>query len=703
MAMVINPAMVRSTFAREDTEPLPGQVLQPLPEGPRVPLAMIQQQQHVMSTPRQAASLSLPVAKREVIQTKAPEVCQTVLWERPPKPAGWSAIWEVLPPPPPPPLDEDGVWIWVPEGEDIPVGAIVPHEALLPHADVDEESDLDFTEGHSFPQFGTDELEQNLEQTTNAGFSDPSTFQAWQPFPPHQSGPAEEYATQDHKLHGLAGQSNTQAWQPFSSHMSVPGAESSSQQAMQVPASQPSSRPADPTSQVWQPFPSQVSMPGAEGSRHQAMQVPASQPSSRPADPINQQVWQPFPSQVSMPGAEGNSQQAMQIPASQPSSRPADPTSQVWQPFPSQVSMPGAEGSSQQATQAPASQPSSRNAEQAWSFPSQMSGHGVACGSQQVPTSLNTPREAWQPFPSQMSGPVEPQGWNPWATNLGTNEAAFYGSVSGNEQRRIIGDIGAFDSGDFRSSPAFNSRPSMPPSPAQSGRGWTGCGALPSNHEEMRSLEGTAFWQVPPASTLKQPSGPLSFHQQLQSNNQAPQARSTYEMPAAANPASQGSVPFGSRPSVPSNESAGRSLLTSTSEGLEVTYAITPQQASGQVNTHQLPSHHGFAGTNQSAGCVAAPWPMPSNLPGQSRNPQGVQLLDVTGMYQEQGSGQFRARDVLGPMRPDDTYTSRAGQTWMNDPRLARQPVAQVAERNRHAAPVLLDVSLGHRAYAPDD
>ena len=89
-------------------------------------------------------------------------------------------------------------------------------------------------------------------------------------------------------------------------------------------------------------------------------------------------------------------------------------------------------------------------------------------------------------------------------------------------------------------------RPSMPPSPAQSGRGWTGCGALPSNHEagacspcyepqrvenlqEMRSLEGTAFWQVPrvprtfvlsgnsvyvslgcrrPASTLKQPYKP---------------------------------------------------------------------------------------------------------------------------------------------------------------------------------------------------
>ena len=38
VCQVINPAMVRSTFAREDTEPLPGQVLQPLPEGPRVPL-----------------------------------------------------------------------------------------------------------------------------------------------------------------------------------------------------------------------------------------------------------------------------------------------------------------------------------------------------------------------------------------------------------------------------------------------------------------------------------------------------------------------------------------------------------------------------------------------------------------------------------------------------------------------------------------
>ena len=28
------------------------------------------------------------------------------------------------------------VWIWVPEGEEIPVGAIVPHEAFLPHADL---------------------------------------------------------------------------------------------------------------------------------------------------------------------------------------------------------------------------------------------------------------------------------------------------------------------------------------------------------------------------------------------------------------------------------------------------------------------------------------------------------------------------------------------------------------------------------------
>eukprot|EP00913_Durusdinium_trenchii_P027711 g25985.t1 len=35
----------------------------------------------------------------------------------------------------------------------------------------------------------------------------------------------------------------------------------------------------------------------------------------------------------------------------------------------------------------------------------------------------------------------------------------------------------------------------------------------------------------------------------------------------------------------------------------------------------------------------------------------------------------------------------RSGATWMNDPKLAQMPVAQVAERNRHAPPVLLDVT----------
>ena len=69
-------------------------------------------------------------------QAGAPEVAPVVLWEKPPKPAGWSAIWEalmedkwpdkkrgggllqwygiflpngqVLPPPPPPPFGQDG-------------------------------------------------------------------------------------------------------------------------------------------------------------------------------------------------------------------------------------------------------------------------------------------------------------------------------------------------------------------------------------------------------------------------------------------------------------------------------------------------------------------------------------------------------------------------------------------------------------------
>ncbi|CAE7225611.1 FKBP9 [Symbiodinium pilosum] len=279
MAVVLHP-MARA-FAREDTEPLlPGQVLPampPLPEGPRVPLSM--QPPRMIPTPQQAASLSLPVAKRE-LQIKSPEVSQLVLWERPPKPAGWSAIWEVLPPPPPPPLDQDGVWIWVPEGEDIPVGAIVPHEALLPHADVNEELDAE-TEGSV--QFGLDYLEQKLEQTTNAGFTAPSSFQAPATFP-----------------------SSTEVWQPF-----------------------PSELPKD--------LIGSVKGVGDAG-----------------------QAWQPFPSTSG-------------------SGSVAELASQAQQPLTSQL-------------------------------PSGHSGPFAASGAVQVPTSsLHTPREVWQPFPSTASGPVDPQ------------------------------------------------------------------------------------------------------------------------------------------------------------------------------------------------------------------------------------------------------------------------------------------------------
>lgn len=58
--------------------------------------------------------------------------------------------------------------------------------------------------------------------------------------------------------------------------------------------------------------------------------------------------------------------------------------------------------------------------------------------------------------------------------------------------------------------------------------------------------------------------------------------------------------------------------------------------------------------------------------------------------------------DVLGPMYPAPASCG-ANVTWMNDPRLAQMPVAQIAERNRHAAPVLLDVTSGGQAFHPDD
>ncbi|CAE7200638.1 FKBP9 [Symbiodinium sp. KB8] len=517
------------------------------------------------------------------MQTQSPEVAQKVLWERPAKPAGWSAIWEVLPPPPPPPLDQDGVWIWVPEGEEIPVGAIVPHEAFLPHADLeDEDMDLDDMEAQGSAQFGLDEPEHKLDQTTNAGFANPSTFQAWQPF-------ATEATDHD---------APSTAWRPFDSHMDVP-----------------------------EDLPVAFNLQSGDVQR-----LPDSQISAGDVVQSSQQAWQPFSSQTGL-AAECGSQQVPQLPASQLSARPA------------------VQGN-QQVPQLPGSQISAG--------PAMQSSPQVAPSSAQ-----QTPRE---------------QGWNPWATNLGANEAAFWGSVSGNDMhRRIIGDIGAFDSGDFRSSPAMNSRPSMTPAPAQSGRAWTsGCGVLQANHQEMQSLEGTAFWQLPPTASKSGafPSGPLS---QLQSQNQV---RNTHEMLTA--PASQGSVAIGSRPSLPSNESAGRTLLTSTSEGLEVTYAIANPPGHAPISTpnmSHLPYSAGSVGNSQrSAGCFAAPWPVPCTAPGQLRGaaPGGLHLLDVTGLYQEPNlaqPGALHGRDVLGPMRPDESYHSRAdlASRWVHQQQIAKK------------------------------
>ncbi|CAJ1457623.1 unnamed protein product [Effrenium voratum] len=175
---------------------------------------------------------------------------------------------------------------------------------------------------------------------------------------------------------------------------------------------------------------------------------------------------------------------------------------------------------------------------------------------------------------------------------------------------------------------------------------------------------------------------------------------------------------------------------------------------------HVCAYEHAMPARRPSHGCTAAAWPMPGAA-GLGREAGGP-LLDVTA-YQDlpiPGKPDF---DLLGPMRPAsfnsrehqgflsaaphglpprdrisdilggecvthsgdagaaadgngqeprcaqrwckaiDAMTSACVQTWMNDPMLARRPVAQVAERNRHAAPILLDVTRGDRVYAPDD
>lgn len=532
------------SFAREVTDPIP-QLAQLRPEGPWIPWPNHAVQQSQPQKPQPLPSEAMPI----------------VLWERPPKPAGWSAIWEVLPPPPPPPLGQDGVWIWVPEGEEAPVGGMVPHEgAFLPCVDVDDDAEAGLPSSTSFGGFGNVPIQA---------------------------------AAESNMCHDKL---------PATTELVATGPES--MQMMQA---------ALPTTDMVQSYSQNLLQSGT-----------SALPSSNAKDAFGL-------------AADG-----------MPKSASLSPNQ-----YPSHQSIPEASGER----------------------PSQ--GHAP---------------QVWNPFPTQTTAidpPVE-QAWNPWASE---GDGPFSKSLQ-ETHRRIVGDIGAFNSDDWRSSAPTPSTRSLqvPAPPAASWNGSCGlqnqsCSQLPAqlSHlspfglEDFNSLESTSFWQVQP-SVPSAPSSPVP-NSRL---NQAPVGIT-----------SQGSAP--GRKSGPSVGSGSQGFLTSTSDGLEVTYPVGPLIPHSQLRTsgpmqtpgtsgHQRPSsiHAGTAGP--------PPWPLPhAGLP----TPR-VQLLDVTGagVPSSCGVGRFDF-DVLGPMQP------RSGATWMNDPKLAQMPVAQVAERNRHAPPVLLDVTGGH--VFPDD
>ncbi|CAJ1346031.1 unnamed protein product [Effrenium voratum] len=672
MAAVMN-------FAREETDPLT------LPEGPRGPWAQGGKQH------------ANPV-----------EAVPVILWERPAKPAGWSAMWEVLPPPPPPPPGEDGVWIWVPEGEEAPLGGLVPHEgAFLPCAEVDEFPDLPGAPHDTFPQ-ALSEGRRLGGITEHQAFPEPTKVQV--PESDVRTSYPPTSGLQDAKDALAATMPDGPPWPVGTSPMST----LHWLENVQVPRNMTSGSQKDfgthvgahtgPSQVGGQMGPSQMDFVSQKGFGSQvggghtgpSSQVgggqmdfgshmgPSSQVGGGHMDFGSQKG---FGSQVvggqMGPGSHMNfdSQVSGGGGQSHAPTNPMGPSSQMHghsgQMHPSQI-----QGRSQIGQMRTGSQISNPGA-------------GGPCGpprpgsqSGQANVSTEAPAQVWNPFPSESPAhePTE-QAWNPWAS--GDGDGPFWGSRS-ETPRRLIGDVGAFNSDDWRSRSALPSARSIPMSARSlqaSSRNidWTPSApnvyGVDGDNFKDQSLESTSFWQVPPV--MAAPSG------------RSASACAPAPQPFGSQAVGSGRGSFGVKQS---SCSGSQALLTSTSDGLEVTCAVN--QRSQGLRSGGAPPFSGFAGASPrpSHGCTAAAWPMPGAA-GLGREAGGP-LLDVTA-YQDlpiPGKPDF---DLLGPMRPA-SFNSRV-QTWMNDPMLARRPVAQVAERNRHAAPILLDVTRGDRVYAPDD
>ncbi|CAJ1379669.1 unnamed protein product, partial [Effrenium voratum] len=433
MAAVMN-------FAREETDPLT------LPEGPRGPWAQGGKQH------------ANPV-----------EAVPVILWERPAKPAGWSAMWEVLPPPPPPPPGEDGVWIWVPEGEEAPLGGLVPHEgAFLPCAEVDEFPDLPGAPHDTFPQVCAQALSEGRRLggiTEHQAFPEPTKVQV--PESDVRTSYPPTSGLQDAKDALAATMPDGPPWPVGTSPMST----LHWLENVQVPRNMTSGSQKDFGTHVGaHTGPSQVG--GQMG----------------PGSHMN------FDSQVSGGGGQSHAP-----------TNPMGPSSQMHghsgQMHPSQI-----QGRSQIGQMRTGSQISNPGA-------------GGPCGpprpgsqSGQANVSTEAPAQVWNPFPSESPAhePTE-QAWNPWAS--GDGDGPFWGSRS-ETPRRLIGDVGAFNSDDWRSRSALPSARSIPMSARSlqaSSRNidWTPSApnvyGVDGDNFKDQSLESTSFWQVPPV--MAAPSG----------------------------------------------------------------------------------------------------------------------------------------------------------------------------------------------------
>ena len=704
MAVAIHQCRSSWNFAREDTDPIA-----PLrPEGPWGPWAMHGaqcQQKPVPMAPIQNATQKMPNPTQGPMLPQNAEVAPVVLWEKPPKPAGWSAIWEVLPPPPPPPFGQDGVWIWVPEGEEAPVGGMVPHEgAFLPCADLDDDSEEADAASQIPAEF------QGFTNPMQAPFAEKSLGPA----------PASEYSSSGGLQETQIVQISNSTLPATSEHIAVShqsnvplgfsGVFHSQKSVHSTPPAHAAGMSAgqrgfgSAKDAFGMPSPA-TPRPGNEDafSTKSATAATAFQSNPYPSlpgvvqatmretpPPSQTQVWNPFPTGTTI------------------SADP--PVEQAWNPWASIGDGDGPFSRSLQDTQRRIIGDIGAFTSDDWRPPAgnvspRPSNAGIGMQS--------TPRGPLGPmYPSPTPGNA------PFAEkSLGPAPASEYSSSGGLQETQIV-QISNSTLPATSEHIAVSHQSNVPLGFSGVFHSQKSVHSTPPAHAAGMSAGQRGFGSAKDAFGMPSPATPRPGNEDAFSTKSATAATAFQSNPYPSLPGvvqatmretpppSQTQVwnPFPSRTTIsadPPGEQAwnpwasigdgdgpfGRSLQDTQRRIVGDIGAFTSDDWRPPVGNANPPL-----------------WPCPSSNAGLQSTPR-VQLLDVTGA----GSGFRRNMDppgrsdfVLGPMHPVPAPAS-CGATWMDDPRLAQMPVAQIAERNRYAAPVLLDVTSGGQSFRPDD